>query len=241
MNKQKLLSAIVCATMLWAGCSGSQQSNQQGSQDNSQTPTVESKSVPATAENLWKAYLKSDYCDVANVDVDAALKELTQDVENISTLTLNPFNSKVVPKVEPEPAGGVDEDSDGFESDDSVLGYYNETLAAYPVNDNESLVLAYSMCYGNGRQVLQVLKFKDGKLTRLKNSFPPFGENTRLKDLEDFNNDKFAKLNGTEAWYFDYDFSIVNFTAFGFTLAKNNEPVDQFNWSGDHFNNHNTL
>ncbi len=242
MTKFKFLGAIFCAAVLWAGCSGSQQGNannaaqpdNSGKSENVQ-PATKSESKPATAENLWRSYLTSDYCDVAIKDVDAAIKEIGKKGATVSYLTFDPFkNSVVSDNADPGPDGDV-------ESDDSVLGFYNETLAYYPLAAGGTLVLVYSDCLGNGRCTLQVFKYSDGTLTRLKNNFPPFGNNVQLQEDLNFDRDKLVKFNGTEVWYFDYSYRINKFTESGFSLDKDHLPFATFNWNGAKFTTNDSL
>lgn len=230
MVNSKLLATLFGAAMFWAGCSGSQTSNlaSENLKDSTTKTETTAETKPATAESLWTSYLKSDYCDVASVDVDAALKVLEKKGATISTLVVNPSDAKPVDM----------KNATASESNDNALGYYYETLSYYTLDAGGNLVLVYSERGDGGRATLQVFEYKNGKFTRLKNSFPPFLDMMLMENDEVPQNDKFAKLNGSEVWFFDYSHRITDFTDCGFLLERDHEPLTSFDWDGVKFDNH---
>ena len=229
MVKIKFLSAIFCAAMLWAGCSGSQ-SNNGTNADNSNSSSTASKTP--SMEDLWKSYLKSEYCDIESVDADAAVKLIKKQGANSSKLILDFYSHQAIDEDAPstsEPEG----DDEFSESDDSALGYCNETLSTYNFKDGGLLVVVYSELPMNGRNLMQMFKYNDGKLTRLKDIIPEFTANVYETDLERFEGDKFVKYVDTEVAYLSTAF--LEFTPDGFSFTDPENSTYKFKWNGESF------
>ena len=230
MVKIKLLGALFCASMLWAGCSGSQ-SNNGSNADNKSNSTTSTESKNVTIEDVWKSYLKSEYCVVSSVDADAAIKNLEKQGNNVGKLVLNPDTKQAVDLNAPS----TDSENEGeeFESDDSALGYYYDQLGMFDFKDGGKMVVAFSDFPGIGRCTLQLLKYENGKLTRLKDKFPEFPASLYNNDVERFEGDKFVKFKDSEVLFFNT--IIPKFTANGFSVSDIDDHTTTFTWNGVSF------
>ncbi|MBR4327782.1 MAG: hypothetical protein IKP73_19880 [Bacteroidales bacterium] len=223
MVYKRIIGALICASVLWAGCSGSQSGN--GS--NADKSAVANESKPATTEDLWKSYLKSDYCDVASINADAAVKLLEKKSATVSKLIIDPVEHVAVDEKTLLPS------SENEDIGDTPLGWYHEQMGSYAIKDGGTMVLVFSEYPGIGRQTLQMFKYDNGSLTRLKNQFPEFSNNMALSDFDRFEDDKFVNFKQSEVFYFES--VIFEITDNGFNVKPLDSQRYTFKWNGKSF------
>ncbi|MBR5982249.1 MAG: hypothetical protein IK025_00805 [Bacteroidales bacterium] len=172
--------------------------------------------------DVWKAYLKSEYCDVQTDNIESTLALLDKRSNTVASLELDASNHPYVR----EKTFDVDEE-EFYE--ETVL----ETFACYPLKNGGWLSLWYYDASDWGRKIFAVYKFENNVLTRQKNAFPPF-ESDFIDKNPSFDWDELVKLSGMEVVYFMQDCWPTKFDADGFTMSLGGmeETVYKFNGSG---------
>ena len=171
--------------------------------------------------NVWKAYLKSEYCDVQMDNLESTLALIDKKSNTVASLELDASNRPYVR----ENTSDV-EDEEFYE--ETVL----ETFACYPLKNGGWLALWYYDASDWGRKIFAVYKFENNVLTRQKNAFPPF-DSYFIDKNPSFDWDELVKLSGTEVVYFMQDCWPTKFDADGFTMSLGGmeETVYKFNGS----------
>ena len=223
---KKQLAIIFLAAITLMACGGGTQSQAQKTKPSSDIVT-----------DIWRAYLTSNYSEVTEKNVNAVLKVLEKNADNTAaTLTINGQTDELVfgESDESTTEAPDDEDDEFGPPESDYYTYYS--LAAYPLNKGGYIVLFNYDASSWGLKTLSVFLFKDNKLTRLKNSFPPFYEELVSKEppISD-ETDERVKLNGTEVIFLSQDCMITTFTAKSFTVSQGGMEEYTYKWNGEKF------
>jgi len=222
MKKQLAILAILAITLM--ACGGGTQSQAQKSQPSSDLIT-----------DVWRAYLTSDYAEVAAKDVDAAMKVLEKNDDNTAaTLTVNGQTQEIVFGETDESVAETSDEEEYGPDESDYYTYYS--LAAYPLKKGGHIVLLSYDASSWGIKTLSVFLFKDNKLTRLRNSFPPLYEELVSTEptISDETDDR-VKLNGTEVIFLSQECWITTFTADSFTISQGGMEDYTYTWDGEKF------
>ncbi len=223
---KKQLAIIFLAAITLMACGGGTQSQAQKTKPSSDIVT-----------DIWRAYLTSNYSEVTEKNVNAVLKVLEKNADNTAaTLTINGQTDELVfGESDESTTEAPDDEDDEFGPPESDY-YIYYSLAAYPLTKGGYIVLFNYDASSWGLKTLSVFLFKDNKLTRLKNSFPPLYEELVSKEppISD-ETDERVKLNGTEVIFLSQDCMITTFTAKSFTVSQGGMEEYTYTWNGEKF------
>ena len=230
MLKNLIYGTLLSVAVLFASCSGNQNNNNSGNNQASSNQTT--TAAKGTPEDIWRAYLQSNLTDLpAKVtDLDKAMKNLKKFGPNATRLIIDNQSGNTWDSDSPEYNAVMMAIREG--SDDSGLDFYYETMAIFDNNDGSQTILLES---SHGRQMVSLLSYKNGTLTRLKNQLP-FGQHYLLENPES-DGDNMISLKGSEVDYLDYDVSIDwdNTNSKGIQMINGDEPGDFYKWNGEKF------
>ena len=235
MKKHLIIPVLAALTLV--SCGGGN-SNQNNNSDTTAVATVEtppcdvSTTPPNIILDVWKAYLTSDYCQIEVKNIDTVLSYLEKQGTTAATLTIeneapvNPdrFNNNDQPS--------DDEEYDFYEPDPSYYWAY-ESIAVYPAKSGGYIALWNYDAASWGKKILAVFSYKDNKLTRLKNSFPPLTDD--LVDKDPISTDERVNLSGSEVLFLIQDCFADRFTPDGFTILVGGMEEHNFKWNGETF------
>ena len=226
--KIKCLVLLICAVSFF-GCGESKQTKVEeevpavDSSEVIQQDTTASVSELAEAQmdentimEIWDAYIKSDYCDIAG-DTKKARTQVVREGTNVASLKLDEANEPL----------------DIPEGEEFLPPTVTETFACYPLSAGGCLVLWYYDGSEWGRKIFAVFSYKDKELTRLKNSFPPFADFVDSNYSSDW--DSLAKLSGTEVVYFKQDCWPTKFDSEGFGMSEGGMEETWYKFDGKGF------
>ena len=221
MVKKLIYSVIIGASVIFASCSGNQNSG--NSADN------KSQQKAATIENVWISYLNSNYTDCPKVaDVNQAITHLYDKTATSAKLVIT--DDTGTPYTEDEAYHLNDGEE---EVGDAATAYFFESLTMYENKAGGHTVLLYSQRPGWGYKFLSVFSYNNGELKRL-NQLPPFDESMLL--AESSNVTTMWNLQGKEVVYLDFmcdiDYNSINKD--GFKVNTEN-GTREFKWNGEKF------
>lgn len=229
---------ILLYALLFSACGGTNQNiNVEDNETNISTDTmpaiamsqddanelVEAKANEDIVLEVWKAYLKSEYCDVQMDNLESTLKLINKKSNTVASLELDGSNHPYVRE------NTFDSEDDEF-YEETVL----ETFACYPLKNGGWLVLWYYDASEWGRKIFAVFKFENNVLTRQKNAFPPF-DSYFIDKNPSFDWDELVKLSGTEVVYFMQDCWPTKFDADGFTMSLGGMEETKYKFDGEKF------
>ena len=235
--KKHLTIIAFAAIALLASCGGKTQQNNNNTDTTAvaaavETPQFDVSTPPNVILDVWKAYLTSDFCVLKVKNVDTVLSYLEKQGTTAATLTtendapVNPvrFNNN--------DQSSDDEEGDFYDPDPSYYWAY-ETIAVYPAKSGGYIAIWNYDAASWGKKILAVFSYKDNKLTRLKNSFPPLTDD--LVDKDPIFEDDRAQLSGSELLFLMQDCCADKFTTDCFTIYVGGIEEHIFKWDGEKF------
>lgn len=178
--------------------------------------TTEVQMDENTIMEIWDAYIKSDYCDIAG-DVEKARTQIVREGANVASLKLDEANAPL----------------DIPEGEEFLPPTVIETFACYPLTAGGCLAIWYYDGSEWGRKIFAVFSYNEKKLKRLKNSFPPFSEFVDSNYSSDW--DSLAKLSGTEVVYFKQDCWPTRFDTEDFGMSEGGMDETGYMFDGKSF------
>ena len=235
MIKNLIYGTMLSAAVLFASCSGNQNSN--GSSADTKNTETNAVSQKGTIEDVWRSYLKSEYLDIPSVDVEKTMRALTKKGANAAQIVFDDQTNEAINYNEPKPDATTEEEDEFAESDDSALGYYYETLALFDNKDGGQTVLVYSERPGFGRNLVSIFSYSNGTLKRLPVSKLSLNGDMLNTDANYDFDAKISKFVGTEVQYLDPSIFIdpESFTKDGFDTESAGEHDRTFKWDGEKF------
>ncbi len=226
--KRTFITLTLSALLVW-GCGEANQTNvEEDVPAVDSTEVINQDTVASVAElaeaqmdentimEIWDAYIKSDYCDIAG-DTKKARTQVVMEGANVASLKLDEANAPL----------------DIPEGEEFLPPTVTETFACYPLSAGGCLVLWYYDGSEWGRKIFAVFSYKDKELKRLKNSFPPFADFVDSNYSSDW--DSLAKLSGTEVVYFRQDCWTTKFDSEGFGMTEGGMEETWYKFDGKGF------
>ena len=190
-----------------------------------ETLQSEDDNTPANEDitiEVWKTYLKSDYCDVNAENQESVLALLDKKSNTVASLLLDSNNQVIT------------EENGASSSEEDYVPTVTETFACYPLETGGYLALWYYDASDWGRKIFAVYQFDGKVLKRLKNSFPEFS--TDIIDTNpSFEWDELTKLNGTEVVYLKQDCWIKSFGENDFVVSLAGMEEIRYSFNGEKF------